>query len=103
MTDMSDIMREEVAEHNPNALLFDGHANAIIGMAVQHGKPPVMLYDGLKIIDNLVLMGMSYDEAVEFYEFNIACAYLGENTPMLLIRLETMGASDDADVEKGDS
>lgn len=103
MTDISDEMRQEISEHNPNALVFDGHANAIIGMAVQHGSRPVILYDGLKIVDNLMLMGMTYDEAVEFFEFNMACAYHGEDTPMILIRLETMGDSNDADVEESDS
>jgi hypothetical protein len=46
---------------------------------------------------------MSHDEAVEFFEYNIACAYMGANTPMMLIRLETLGVSNDSDVEEGNT
>jgi hypothetical protein len=101
MKEMSSDMREEIAEYNEKALVFDGHANAIIGMAVQHGKRPLVLYDPVKIVDNLVLEGMTHDEAIEFYEFNIAGAFMGSNTPMILIRLETMGVTNDADVDEG--
>jgi hypothetical protein len=103
MKDLPEDMHEEILEHNSNALVLSGHTNAIIGLASQYGRPPLVLYDPVKVIDNLVLEGMSHDEAVEFFEYNIACAYRGANTPMMLIRLETLGVSNDSDVEEGNT
>jgi hypothetical protein len=27
---------------------------------------------------------MSYEQAIEYFDFNIACAWVGENTPIFL-------------------
>jgi hypothetical protein len=47
-----------------------------------------IVYDIDKVIDILIKDGMSVDEAIEYYEYNIAGAYVGENTPSF-IRLIT--------------
>jgi hypothetical protein len=39
------------------------------------------VYDIDRIIDILIEDGMSYDDAVEFYQYNIVGSYVGENTP----------------------
>ena len=104
MSDMTEEMADEIAELNQDAKILEGHANAIVGMVQQHGSDPVVLYDPLKIIHNLVVdNNITQEEAEEFYNFNIACAYVGPNTPMMLIRLESMGAHRESNVEKGDA
>lgn len=74
---------EEWAEESEVPLLFmDGHDNAIIGLGRQFNKFCV-LYSRKNIISNLCRY-MTEDEAFEYYEFNIAGAYVGEYTPMIL-------------------
>jgi len=63
-------------------LVADGLDEAILGVAYRAGSDPVMAYDISKIIKILMERdGMSRDEAVEFYGFNIESAYVGPGTP----------------------
>lgn len=92
---------EEIAEHNPKAAVFDGHDNAILGMVKQHGKFCLILYDPLKIIDNLMVNeGMTHEDAVEYFHYNIEGAYGGKNTPAMLVRLDNMRPTHEPDVEE---
>jgi hypothetical protein len=66
-------------------LIADGLDEAIIGQVSSFGREDILLYSVKKIIDILVERdGMSPDEALEFYDFNIAGAYLGEGMPAFL-------------------
>lgn len=80
-------MRDEIedfAKWSEIPLLFaDGHDNAILGLARQFNKTSV-LYDKNKVIENLMADGMTGEEALEFFEFNIVGAYVGECTPTFL-------------------
>ena len=51
----------------------DGHDNAIIGV---DEKTMRLVYSRTKVIAGLVAMEMTYEEAVEFYDFNIEGAYI---------------------------
>ena len=85
-------LSEYLSEENPEAIVFDGFDKAIIGVAKQHTRPPLVVYDPEKIIECLMDQGIeSYDDAVDYYEFNIACLWAGEGTPLLLDRLEPKG------------
>lgn len=81
-------MRDQVAEFNQDALFCDGHDDALIGVAERYGMPPVAAYDYDKVIASLVADGCSEEEAVEFFDFNIIGAWVGENTPVF-VRLLT--------------
>jgi hypothetical protein len=70
------------------AVLIEGHDNALIGLASRCGGEPVALYDPDIIIDNLHAQGMVQEDAKEFFEFNIEGSYMGEHTPMFLTKLE---------------
>lgn len=76
---------EEYAKSSGQELLFlDGHDNAIIGVARQFNTESVA-YNKNKVIENLCLRGdMDHEEALEFFEFNIVGAYVGEHTPTFL-------------------
>ena len=65
---------------------FDGHDNAIIGVSVpwQNEHKETLVYSGYVIIDNLKNEGMTEDEAYEYLDFNIAGAYVGETTPIIV-------------------
>lgn len=80
---------EEIQDINPEALICDGFDEAIIGMAERINLGPVVAYSVEKILDILINRdGMTYEEAVEYYEFNIVGAWFGEFTPIFITNYE---------------
>ena len=75
---------EEIQEINPDALLCDGFDEAIIGMAERPNLGPVEKMLNIMITRD----GMTYEEAQEYYDFNIGCAWLGEFTPIYITNYE---------------
>ena len=63
-------------------LKIDGHDNAIVGL-VDMFDGTCIAYDQEKILENLTERdGMTMEEAVEYFDFNIAGAYMGRGTPV---------------------
>ena len=63
----------------------DGFDEAIIGYTRIAGRKDVLAYDYWKCIDILKERdGMSAEEAIEYMEFNVTCAYVGELTPAFI-------------------
>jgi len=78
-----------IDEYNPEALKADGFDDAILGIASRCGQNDLIAYDVNKIISILMERdGMDYEEAQEFFEFNIVGAYMGENTPIFITKPE---------------
>lgn len=70
-------------------LLADGFEAAIVGIAEGCGRSPAVVYDREKCVAILMERdGMDRDEAEEFFEFNVAGAYVGAGTPVFLVRPE---------------
>jgi hypothetical protein len=66
-------------------LKIDGMDEAIIGLASSFNRREVYAYSLDKILGILVERdGMDWEEAMEFYDFNIAGAYLGEGMPVVI-------------------
>ena len=66
-------------------LKADGFDEAIIGQGNQFTKSPVLVYDAEKVIDILCKRdGMTDEEALEFFCYNIEGAWVGENTPIFV-------------------
>ena len=66
-------------------MVINGYDEAIIGVARRCGQPDLIAYDLEKIIEILVKRdGMSYEEAVEYFEFNIVGAWMGDATPCFI-------------------
>lgn len=77
--------REEIAEINPEALLCDGFDDAIIGMAERINLGPVVAYSVEKMIEILIQRdGMEYEDAWDYFSYNILGAWVGENTPIFI-------------------
>lgn len=77
--------REEISEINPDALVCDGFDEAIIGTAERINLGPVVAYDVDKMIDIMIERdGMTYEEALEYFNFNILGAWMGEFTPIFV-------------------
>jgi hypothetical protein len=65
--------------------IWDDYDDCIIGVGTRSGMLDVFIYDKYRMITKLVKRDdMSYDEAREFIDFNIAGAYIGEDTPILV-------------------
>jgi len=61
----------------------DGLDDAIIGVGERCGQPPVVVYNVTKVLEILEHRdGMTPDEAVEFFDFNIVGAWMGWATPV---------------------
>tara|TARA_R100001510_G_C7653402_1_gene211573 strand:- start:1219 stop:1479 length:261 start_codon:yes stop_codon:yes gene_type:complete len=73
-------MKEMIAEYNQESLLADGFDDAIIGIVDSFSDNPVVLYDKDKCID-ILCKDMSREEAIEYFNFNVMGAYMGDNTP----------------------
>ncbi|QST02456.1 hypothetical protein IMZ31_23695 (plasmid) [Pontibacillus sp. ALD_SL1] len=75
-------MREYLSDFLEEAIFYDGLDEAIIGYGERCGLS-VVLYDAIKCMELFVKNdGMTEEEAVEHFEYNILGAYLGEHTPI---------------------
>lgn len=69
-------------------VMADGLSDAFIGIGSQgpNGET-VAVYDSMKIVEKLMADGMDQEQALEFYEYNIAGAYVGPKTPMFMVKI----------------
>lgn len=75
----------DLAQDFEGAIIADGFEEALIGYGHQFNNP-VAVYDYDKCIETLVLRDqMTPDEAIEFMDFNVIGAYMGEGTPVFLM------------------
>tara|TARA_B100001094_G_C18195858_1_gene810864 strand:- start:4627 stop:4890 length:264 start_codon:yes stop_codon:yes gene_type:complete len=77
---------EELSEINPEALQADGFEKAFIGYVERCGQQPTACYDKAKLLKHLVADGLSYEEAIEHFEYNINGSFVGEFTPFYLTK-----------------
>ena len=78
-------LKSSIAEANELAMLVDGHDNALAGWSTD-GKAIYRVYDIVSdIVETLMERDeMSYEEAMEYFDFNILGAYVGEYTPIYM-------------------
>jgi hypothetical protein len=72
---------EEIIEnyYEEEFLIADGFDDAIIGVDESSMR---LIYSVTKCIEILVNEGMEYEEALEYFDYNVKCAYFGEKTPI---------------------
>lgn len=76
---------EDIIETVENAILLDGLNDAIIGVTEEFGNGPRILYDRDKILEILQTRdGMTYEDAFEFYDYNILGLFASEQNPIFL-------------------
>lgn len=73
---LMEILEEE------ECLTADGFDDALVGCT--YGANVVAVYDINKMIEILMEEGTNYDDAVEFLDYNVVGAYLGEKTPLYI-------------------
>tara|TARA_R110000824_G_scaffold28346_1_gene95375 strand:- start:85 stop:390 length:306 start_codon:yes stop_codon:yes gene_type:complete len=74
-------LKESIVSANEEAMLVDGHDDALAGYDTK-GRA---IYFVDAILGTLMQRdGMTHEEAIEFFDFNIECAYVGEYTPIYM-------------------
>ena len=71
------------SDDEPNMLFADGYDKAIAGV-IWDGERTRVVYRTESILEILMDQGMTYDEAAEFFDFNVAGSYMGVYTPLYL-------------------
>ena len=66
-------------------LIADGFNEAVIGIV--YGVQPSAVYSVKKIVD-ILMEDMSYEDAVEYFEYNVAGSYLGDKTPLYVYDIQ---------------
>ena len=69
-------------------MLADGFADAFVGIGRQFGRA-IAIYSRRKCID-VLMRDMDEEQAEEYFEFNLAGAWVGESTPIYLEELEEL-------------
>lgn len=81
---------ECVSELNNEALYPTDLKEAIIGIVERFGVEPIVLLDKDKCLEIYMNRdGMTYDEALEFFDFNVIGSWMGEGTPAFASLLRT--------------
>lgn len=81
-----DQLNEYLEEMGESTLLMDGFEDALIGFSRRINDPLLAVYSYDKMIEVLMMRdGMSYDDATEYIDFNCVGAYVGEQTPIIVM------------------
>ncbi len=76
---------EHITELNPEAIVLDGLDDAIVGIGHSKDLEPRLIYSINIIILTLMERDkMTQQEAIEFYDYNIADGYFGNHGPIFL-------------------
>jgi hypothetical protein len=72
---------EQILENNPDDsfLKADGFDDAVIGWDENSGR---LIYSTTKCIECLMADGMTDEDAIDYFYYNVAGAYVGEQTPI---------------------
>ena len=85
-------IREDILDQfgdDAETMLFaDGFDDALVGVGSAFGGDLCAIYDADAIVESLMKQGMDYAEALEHFDFNIAGAYVGEQTPIFMHKIE---------------
>jgi hypothetical protein len=72
-----------------DALVMNGYDDCVVGVLERFGMNNIILYDKQRVIEKIMKEspGGSYEEAVEYYEFNQLGGWHGDGTPGFLVKL----------------
>ena len=79
-------------------VLATGFEEAVIGISERCGAPSLVAYDADKCIQILIDQGMTDEEAVEYFGYNVVGSYVGERTPIFIWN-KTIEEIDDESME----
>tara|TARA_R110000868_G_scaffold50875_3_gene161986 strand:- start:5056 stop:5307 length:252 start_codon:yes stop_codon:yes gene_type:complete len=76
-------MLEEIIElyEEETFLKADGFDEAIIGVSEDFNAPVRLIYSVKKCLE-ILMRDMSYEDAMEYFTYNVSGGYVGEKTPV---------------------
>lgn len=78
-------LNEYLEDIGESVLLADGFDEAFIGVSQRINEPLLAVYSYEKMIDVLIERdGLDCDEAMEYLDFNVVGAWVGEKTPIIV-------------------
>ena len=82
-------MLEQIVEKysDEDILKADGFDDAVIGVCEDFNSPPRLVYSVSKCLD-ILMEEMDEMEAMEYFDYNVSGAYVGESTPVWCWDLE---------------
>lgn len=80
-----EITRDLIDEMAEGAIILDGFEDCIVGITEEFGGIVRLLYSTQKIINKLMEDGMSEEDALEYYSYNIYGGHYGEQNPIFLM------------------
>jgi len=91
MSDRDGVFWHDLAEVNPDAVIFDGPSkktlfdSCIVGYASRINQLPILVYDEEQMVAALCREeGLSYAAAIDYLSYNTFGTWLGEGTPLIL-------------------
>ena len=79
-----ELLKDILGEENPKAIIFDDMDSAIIGISYKNDLP-ILAYSYSKCLDIFIHRdGMSEEESIDFFAYNVAGGYLGEHQPIII-------------------
>ena len=80
---------EVLTNENPEAIIYDGMDEALIGIyrgnLARTDGASIAVYSYVEFIQIYIERdGMSEEEAIEFFDFNVRGAYIGESQPLII-------------------
>jgi hypothetical protein len=80
-----EIIQNEHIGDDGTIMFYDGLDEAIIGTAERINLGPVVAYDTDKVINIFMERdGMTYEDAREYFDFNVIGLWAGELTPIFI-------------------
>jgi len=74
-----------LAEMDDEIILADGFEDAFVGIAERCSSLRVAVYDYARAVEVLMKRdGSTHEDAVEYLDFNVLGAYVGEQTPWFI-------------------
>ena len=81
---MTTIEADKLLKEREESVVFaDGLEEAFIGIGYQFNDP-IAIYSKSKAIQCFIGEGMDEEQAYEYFDYNVAGAYVGEATPIFL-------------------
>jgi hypothetical protein len=81
---MTTIEADKLLKEREESVVFaDGLEEAFIGIGYQFNTP-IAIYSKSKTIQRFIGEGMDEEQAYEYFDYNVAGAYVGDNTPIFL-------------------
>lgn len=70
-------------ELNPEAIMYDGFDDALVGIIARCGTEPIALYNREKCLEILMAKGSTFEEALDYFCYNVEGCWAGPHTPFI--------------------